>query len=478
MNKAISSLVSFYLNKKYISLEDVPYCTNQVAQLINNIDCEFVEVEPNLYDSLEIIINCAVEKQIISDITFEKEILESKITNIFVSRPSIINEKFKKMDNKQAREWFLNLGIDTNYIKYHDLQNNISYVSNKSKGDLQVTINLSKPEKDPREIAMLKDVKTSSCPACCLCEENVGFVGSINQAARSNHRVIPIMLNNRDFLFQFSPYMYYDEHCIVIQKEHCDMVTDDNTVLDQLDFVEKFPGYFIGTNADIPIVGGSILNHNHYQGGNKKFPLDLANTKAILLDDEVKVSYLDWYLTTLKIESKNKEAVSNYVNKLREAWNSFENKSINIFNSGENRHNAINTITRYEDGIYSVLVILRNNKTSDEFPFGMFHPPVNLHHIKKENIGLIEAMGLAILPGRLKEEIEEIKKEILGKESNVSEHHMSWANELLTSYENSDIDIFMQDKLASKFEDVLKCCNVLKYANNDIEILENLLRRV
>lgn len=473
MNNHISSLVNYYISKNYISESDAIYCTNQVASLINFFEIEYNKNEvPELYTSLEGIINYAIKNNQIENFVYEKEILESKITNIFIDRPSVIQNSFDSKEITAAYTDFYNMGVDTNYIKVNDLKRNIHYKKCIEGKPIEISINLAKPEKDPKEIEKLKHIKSTSYPKCLLCNENVGFSGSATSPARSNHRVISLSLNNQDWLFQYSPYSYYNYHCILIEKNHSNMYVTDNTIKVQLDFVDKFKNFFIGNNASLPIIGGSILNHNHFQGGIYNFPIDTVESLFKISEEEIEIEYLDWYLATLKITSKSKDKLIERLNKIRSNWEEYSNSEINIFNQ---QNNSLNYITRKQGDCYEVLVILRNNRTNEEFEHGIYHPTPNYFHIKKENIGLIEAMGLAILPARLIEELDDVKQFILNNKDISNSSHYDWAIELKECYNKEDIDTYIDDAVARRFVDILKCCNVLRYCNDIETIIKDII---
>ncbi len=467
MNKVISSLVNYYLAENYIEKQDTIYCTNRIAAILK-IDVVIYDknVKGSLYDSLENLIDYAVNCNLIADYVYEKEILEASITNVFIAKPSEVQKEFESKDIVDAYKDFYKQSVDVNYIKLKQLEKNIHYKSIIEDKPIEISINLAKPEKDPKEIAMLKDVQSTAYPKCLLCEENVGYVGSIKHPARENHRVIELDLNNEKWMFQYSPYSYYDYHSILIEKQHQDMEMNDNTIKVQLDFVDKFTNFFVGNNATLPIVGGSILNHNHFQSGIYNFPIERSNSIFKMIDGEVEVEYLDWYLTTIKLTSTSKDDITRVANNIRKSWKSFDNQNL----LGKN--NCLNYITRKTDDVYEVLVILRNNLTTEEFSNGVYHPSSNYFHLKKENIGLIEAMGLAILPARLVSELEDVKSYLVDGKNIEFSKHFEWAKYLKTIYNGENVDEFINREVAKRFVEILKCCDVLKYVENKEEVIK------
>lgn len=473
MNNDVSSLVNFFLEKNYIKSCDAIYCTNQIGAFLNT-DFEYnAQSSANLYDSLINIIDYAVENNIIEDFLYQREILEAKITNIFIDKPSIVQETFESMNIDQAYKNFYNQCVETNYIKKNDLKRNIHFIKTVEDKPIEISINLARPEKNPKEIEKLKGSVSTGYPKCQICIENVGFGGNAKNAARSNHRVIEFKLNNVDYFFQYSPYLYYDFHCILIEKLHQDMHITDETIKVEVDFVDKFEDFFVGCNAGLPIVGASILNHNHFQGGIYTFPISSSKTVYKTISNNVEVEYLDWYLTTLKFISSSKQDIINEVNRVKNNWLNYSNSNINIPSSS---NNSVNIITKKNNGVYEVLLILRNNLTNEEYPDGVYHPSSDYFHIKKENIGLIEAMGLAILPGRLKDELDSVKQYIINNKNIDESIHYQWAKQIKENYNNEDIEEYIHFELAKRFVSILKCCDVLKYSENKVDIIKEVIQ--
>lgn len=418
-----------------------------------------------------------------------KEQIETRIIDELIPRPSTIESKFRQIEQTQsieaALDWYYLLSQNTNYIKTADIARNQSWSTETEYGNLEITINLSKPEKDPLEIAKLKaqHKKTaSSYPQCLLCIENEGYNGDLNKPARQSHRMLQLNLDNQAWYFQYSPYLYYPEHSIVINQHHQDMQINQQALKNMFSFVEQIPHYLIGSNSDIPIVGGSILNHDHYQAGNYVFPLEKTTVRfsyQLAKFSNITLSYLNWPLSTLQLIG-TKHDVLNLAELIIQRWYQYNNLELGIISSSDQgvRHNAITPILRKlsgHDDNYCLYLILRNNRTSNEHPEGIFHPHHELHHIKKENIGLIEAMGLAILPGRLAAELKEIENLLLlnDVDSAVTSllfddalvKHEEWLKALYLKYplfSLNNVQQILQIEVGLKFSQVLENCGVFK----------------
>ena len=345
-------------------------------------------------------------------------------------------------------------------------------------GDIQISINLSKPEKDPKEIAKAKLAKSTGYPKCLLCKENVGYAGNMNHPARQTHRIIPLDLNGKTYNFQYSPYVYYNEHCIIFNNEHVPMVINRQTFENLFTFIEKFPHYMIGSNADLPIVGGSILTHDHYQGGRHRFPMqDASVIKEIEIKgyENIKVQMLNWPLSTLRLTADDKEVLVDLSDKILNHWINYDDVSCDILShTNDVRHNTVTPIARMDNNRYQIDIVLRNNRTNDEHPLGIFHPHAKHHHIKKENIGLIEVMGLAVLPARLKDELECLKLCLLKKKCiddlESLKKHKEWFEYLQTlEFDEQSIDEFIEKEVTKKFVSVLENAGVYKMNQKGIE---------
>lgn len=349
-----------------------------------------------------------------------RDLFDTKIMGMLVPRPSEVIKRFQalyQISPKEATDYFYKLSRDTNYIRRYRIKKDQKWTADTEFGTLDITINLSKPEKDPKAIAAAKLAKQSGYPKCLLCKENEGYAGRVNHPARQNHRIIPVTINHSDWFFQYSPYVYYNEHCIVFNAEHTPMKIEKATFGKLLDFVEQFPHYFVGSNADLPIVGGSILSHDHFQGGHYEFAMAKAPVEKELTFkgfEDVKAGIVKWPMSVIRISAPQKERLIELADKILLAWRGYTDEDAFIFAETEGEpHNTITPIARKRGNDYELDLVLRNNITTEEHPLGVYHPHAKLHHIKKENIGLIEVMGLAVLPARLKDEMAALEQAIL-----------------------------------------------------------------
>ena len=426
INKNLTELLDYAIERNLITEEDVNYVVNRILNLIGGSSYEREEYTPhsNIEEILAPILDYADAngKLEVNSITY-RDILSTDIMDCFTPMPSVVTKTFyEKYEEspKEATDWFFKLSENNNYIMTERLKKNIVWKTNtKEYGDIDLTINLSKPEKDPRDIANAKKVQQTGYPKCLLCVENVGFEGHSNHPPRSNHRIIPVEINGEKWCLQYSPYGYYNEHCILLNSEHSPMAITNETFGRLLAFVEKFPHYFIGSNADLPIVGGSILTHDHYQGGNYEFPMAKCGSRIDVKFsgyEDVEACVVDWALSTIRIASVDRFKLQELANKILVAWRAYSDEDNDILAHTDAPHNTITPIARMRNGKFELDLILRNNRTTEEHPLGIFHPHAEYHHIKKENIGLIEAMGLAVLPPRLTTEynLDDAKKEEIG----------------------------------------------------------------
>ena len=483
MNTLISRLINFACQKNMIEEADIDYSVNLLLDLFKLDSFEFVEVDEKLEictSILDEMLDAAVEKGLIENTITAKDLFDTRIMNCVMPRPSEVVTKFNtyyKEDPKKATKYFYDLSIASNYIRKNRTDKNIGFKKPVKYGNIEITINLSKPEKDPKEIVKAKLVKSSGYPKCLLCKENVGFSGDLNRAARQTHRIIPLVLDGDDYFVQYSPYVYYNEHCIVFNKKHTPMSINSNTFRHLLSFVDQFPHYMLGSNADLPIVGGSILTHDHFQGGSYHFPMEDAEviqTIALKKYPTLNVDLVRWPLSTVRVSADNKEDIVSFASDLLDAWKQYSNESVDILShTNDTPHNTITPIARMKDGKYQMDLVLRNNRTSEEYPDGIFHPHKHLHHIKKENIGLIEVMGLAILPARLKDELALLKECLLG-EKDINEYevltkHVSWFEELkANTITKENVDDIVNESLANKFSEVLENAGVFKMDDTGI----------
>ncbi len=375
-----------------------------------------------------------------------RDLFDTKIMGMLVPRPGEVIRKFNRLYKEEgaqaATDYFYKLSRDTDYIRRYRIKKDVKWTADTEYGTLDITINLSKPEKDPKAIAAAKLVKQSGYPKCLLCRENEGYAGRINHPARQNHRIIPVTINDSDWFFQYSPYVYYNEHCIVFHTEHTPMKIERATFGKLLDFVSQFPHYFVGSNADLPIVGGSILTHDHFQGGHYEFAMAKAPVEKVISFagfDDVKAGIVKWPMSVIRISCGDKERLIELADKILCAWRGYSDEAAFIFAETDGEmHNTITPIARRRGDDFELDLVLRNNITTEEHPLGVYHPHARLHHIKKENIGLIEVMGLAVLPARLKDEMAALEKALLdGADVSADEvlcKHADWVEEFLPKY--------------------------------------------
>ncbi|MBR6028235.1 MAG: UDP-glucose--hexose-1-phosphate uridylyltransferase [Clostridia bacterium] len=416
----IERLLSFAQRKGLTEAEDRPYYRNLLLDALRMDAPADLAKLPEDYagDTATPLLNtlCAIaaERGLIEDSLTAKELFSARLMGLLTPSPVRIRELFEAHMNsggpEAATDWFYDLCRACDYIRVDAIAQNIRYFSPSPVGELEITINLSKPEKDPREIAKLRSAPSVGYPRCMLCVENPGYAGRANFPARQNHRVIPLNLAGRRWYLQYSPYAYYDEHCIVFNHEHVPMRIDRGTFERLFSFVDQFPHYMLGSNADLPIVGGSILNHDHFQGGRYHFPMDKAGTRCALKTpaEGVEAEIADWPMSALRLRGTDPRALTDEAVRILDAWRSWSDPARDILAESDGTpHNTITPILRMQpDGRYCLTLVLRNNRTTAEHPLGLFHPHAELHHIKRENIGLIEVMGLFILPGRLKTELQ------------------------------------------------------------------------
>ena len=416
------------------------YLTNRVLALVGD---GVLEVETDQDDLIELkdqLVEEAVRLETIEDSQAAREILGADLMDLVTPCPSQVNRDFWNtyaQSPEQTIADFYQLSQKNDYIKLKAIAKNIAYRVPSDYGELEITINLSKPEKDPKEIAAAKLVKSSNYPQCQLCMENEGYHGRVNHPARSNHRIIRFDISGQEWGFQYSPYAYFNEHCIFLDSKHRPMAISRQSFERLLAIVEQFPGYFAGSNADLPIVGGSILTHDHYQGGRHVFPMEVAPIQKNFTFagfETVKAGIVQWPMSVIRLTSDSKDELTNLAEKILLAWRQYSDSSVQVLaESNGTPHHTITPIARKRDGQFELDLVLRDNQTSPEHPDGIYHPHKDVQHIKKENIGLIEVMGLAILPPRLKEEVEQVAAYLVGKDVSVADYHQEWADELKES---------------------------------------------
>ncbi|MFS9015106.1 UDP-glucose--hexose-1-phosphate uridylyltransferase [Streptococcus infantis] len=417
------------------------YLTNRVLALVGD---GVLDVETDQDDLIELkdqLVEEAVRLGTIEDSQTAREILGADLMDLVTPCPSQVNRDFwdtYAQSPEQAIADFYQLSQKNDYIKLKAIAKNIAYRVPSDYGELEITINLSKPEKDPKEIAAAKLVKSSNYPQCQLCMENEGYHGRVNHPARSNHRIIRFDISGQEWGFQYSPYAYFNEHCIFLDSQHRPMAISRQSFERLLAIVEQFPGYFAGSNADLPIVGGSILTHDHYQGGRHVFPMEVAPIQKNFTFEgfeAVKAGIVQWPMSVIRLTSDSKEDLTELADKILLAWRQYSDPSVQVLaESNGTPHHTITPIARKRDGQFELDLVLRDNQTSPKHPDGIYHPHKDVQHIKKENIGLIEVMGLAILPPRLKEEVEQVAAYLVGEDVSVADYHQEWADELKESH--------------------------------------------
>ena len=449
------------------------YLTNRVLALVGDGVLD-VETDPdNLIDLKDQLVEEAVCMETIEDSLAAREILGADLMDLVTPCPSQVNRDFWNtyaQSPEQAIADFYQLSQKNDYIKLKAIAKNIAYRVPSDYGELEITINLSKPEKDPKEIAAAKLVKSSNYPQCQLCMENEGYHGRVNHPARSNHRIIRFDISGQEWGFQYSPYAYFNEHCIFLDSKHRPMAISRQSFERLLAIVEQFPGYFAGSNADLPIVGGSILTHDHYQGGRHVFPMEVAPLQKSFTFagfETVKAGIVQWPMSVIRLTSDSKEDLTELADKILLAWRQYSDPSVQVLaESNGTPHHTITPIARKRDGQFEVDLVLRDNQTSPEHPDGIYHPHKDVQHIKKENIGLIEVMGLAILPPRLKEEVEQVATYLVGEDVLVADYHQEWADELKESHPDlTDKDQalnIVQESVGKIFARVLEDAGVYK----------------
>ena len=429
MELALSQLIEYAVRKNWLKDEDRVWASNRILEALQADGFDgLVPADgelPPIQEILDRLCRYAFEHGVIDgDSATYFDLFDTKLMGLLIPRPSEITEEFYRRyesSPEEATDWYYEFSGDTNYIRRDRIAKDRKWTVDTEYGTIDITINLSKPEKDPKAIAAAGKAKASGYPKCLLCAENEGYAGRLDHPARQNHRVIPISIGGKDFFLQYSPYVYYNEHCIVFNKEHIPMHIDRQAFTNLLDFVTLFPHYFIGSNADLPIVGGSVLSHDHYQGGNYEFAMARAGVEkefSVPGFEDVKAGIVKWPMSVIRISSKDKERLTDLAVLILDKWRAYDDESAFIFHETEGeQHSTVTPIARRRGEAYEMDLVLRNNITTEENPLGVFHPHADKHHLKKENIGLIEVMGLAVLPARLKGELEagHLTEEEIGK---------------------------------------------------------------
>lgn len=476
----IAKLVQYGLNKHLIEPEDKIYTVNQYLEIFKLDDYEEPKVPAGEIDLEEILTKLtdeAYDRYIIkSNDVVTRDLFDTKLMGVLVPRPSRVIQDFREKYEKSpeaATEFFYKFSQDTDYIRRYRVKKDWKWTADSPYGTIDITVNLSKPEKDPRAIAAAKNAAQSCYPKCQLCMENEGYAGRMNHPARQNHRVIPVTVNGSRWGFQYSPYVYYNEHCIVFNGEHVPMKIDRTAFVKLFDFVRQFPHYFLGSNADLPIVGGSILSHDHFQGGHYQFAMADAKIEkhyTVKGFEDVETGILNWPLSVLRIRSKDENRLIDMADHILNVWRNYSDENAHIYaQTGGEPHNTITPIARKTGETYELDLTLRNNITTAEHPLGLFHPHEQYHHIKKENIGLIEVMGLAVLPSRLKNEME-LLADCLVKGTPIEEEeslrkHVDWVEQFVPKYKEinkENVMDILKEEIGQVFVKVLEDAGVYK----------------
>ena len=482
MKSLIDALVSYAVEKALIAPEDKIWAFNRLLEVLQLDSAESCTVPLPPEDAelpsalLDLMTDDAVRRGLIDGGPVSRDLFDTKLMGVLTPAPHEVRRTFASLYAQSpalATDWYYAFSQDTNYIRRDRIAKDVKWLYDGEYGTLEVTINLSKPEKDPKAIAAARNAPQTGYPLCQLCQENEGYAGRINHPARQNHRLIPLTINGSSWFFQYSPYVYYNEHCILLNSKHIPMKIDEACFRKLFDFVKQFPHYNIGSNADLPIVGGSILSHDHFQGGRHEFPMAKATVEIPVCFkgyEDVTAGIVKWPMSVIRLSGPQSERLIALAVKILARWRTYTDEEAFIFAETEGTpHNTLNPIVRKRGENYELDLVLRNNITTEEHPLGVYHPHAKLHHIKKENIGLIEAMGLAILPGRLKTELDELREAILaGKDlygDDATCKHADWAYELMARHactpENS-VAILRQE-VGKVFEEVLEDAGVYKH---------------
>lgn len=448
-NQAIAQLISYALEKRLIQPEDRMWTVNTLLEALALDGCALPEELPpagELSAALEALLDDAVERGVLKENTVTyRDLLDTRLMGILTPRPSQVIGQFRSLYRQapeKATDWYYQFSQDTNYIRRDRIARDVQWKVETEYGQLDITINLSKPEKDPKAIAAARNLPASAYPRCQLCAENEGYAGRVNHPARQNHRIIPITINGSPWYLQYSPYVYYNEHCICLNREHTPMKIDRACFGKLLDFVRQFPHYFVGSNADLPIVGGSILAHDHFQGGRYTFAMERASVETPFTFpgyEDVCAGIVKWPMSVVRLTCADPERLIDLADKILLSWRSYTDREAMILaETGGEPHNTITPIARRRGEAYELDLVLRNNLTTPEHPLGLYHPHAELHHIKKENIGLIEVMGLAVLPARLKAELAAVADKLVSgedlRDDPLTASHADWAEEFRNRY--------------------------------------------
>ena len=496
ISKGIGMLLQYGQQTGLLDAEDKIYAANLLLDVMKEDEYDEPDLagEPvDLERTLGLLLDCAAEKGLLEhDSVVYRDLFDTRLMNCLMPRPGEVRRTFWQEYEKSpeaATDYYYKLSQDSDYIRRYRIARDVKWVTKTKYGSLDITINLSKPEKDPKAIAAAKQAKQSGYPKCLLCKENEGYAGRANHPARENHRIIPLTINNSQWGFQYSPYVYYNEHCIVFNGEHVPMKIDHDAFVKLFDFIKLFPHYFLGSNADLPIVGGSILSHDHFQGGNYRFAMaDAKMERRFSLEgyEDVEAGIVYWPLSVLRTRCKDVDRLISVADRVLAAWRVYTDEQAFVFAETDGEpHNTITPIARKSGEYFELDLVLRNNITTEEFPLGVYHPHQNLHHIKKENIGLIEVMGLAVLPSRLKEELALLADYIVEgrpvRENETIEKHADWVEEFLPRYgevTRENVEEILRREVGLVFEQVLEDAGVYKCTPEGREAFARFLRGV
>ena len=474
----IKALVGFAVSHLLIEESDTVYCTNSILQLLkkDSFDSACPEAKGELNELLDALCDYAAKNGIIEDSVTYRDLFDTAVMGVLTPRPSQVIDKFNSLyaeSPEKATDYYYKFSGDTNYIRRDRIAKIQKWQYASDYGTIDITVNLSKPEKDPKAIAAAKNAPQSGYPKCQLCRESEGYAGRVDFPARQNHRIIPITIDNSNWFMQYSPYVYYNEHCIVFNGKHTPMKIDKAAFSKLLEFVTLFPHYFVGSNADLPIVGGSILSHEHFQGGRYEFAMERAPIETGISFagfENIRAGIVKWPMSTIRLQSADRESLVELADRILTGWRAYSDETAFIFAETDGvPHNTITPIARRRGDMYELDLVLRNNITTDDHPLGVFHPHAELHHIKKENIGLIEVMGLAVLPPRLKPELEALADALVnGKDLRANEltaSHADWAESFAVNYseinEENAMDI-IKAEVGKVFAAVLEHAGVFK----------------
>ena len=486
INSLIAQLVQYGKEKGLVAKEDEIYTINRLLEILHLDEYKetVCEEEMKLEDILAQIMDWAYENGVMQENSVVyRDLFDTKLMGALVPAPSVVIKKFRELykeSPKKATDFYYDFSCNTDYIRRYRIAKDRKWKAETEYGTLDITINLSKPEKDPKAIAAAKNAKQSAYPKCLLCKENEGYAGRIDHPARQSHRIMPVEIDGKPWGFQYSPYVYYNEHCILFNKEHTPMKIDESAFRKQLDFIRQFPHYFIGSNADLPIVGGSILAHEHFQGGHYEFAMERAGIKKEITIpgfEQIEAGIVNWPMSVIRIRHTDAGLLVKAASHILESWRKYTDEDFFIYAQTDGEpHNTITPIARMRDGKYEFDLVLRNNITTKEHPLGVFHPHQELHHIKKENIGLIEVMGLAVLPARLKNEMKRLGEFIVaGKDISSDEElakHADWVETFIGSYDSvtqENVEEILQKEIGEVFKKVLEHAGVYKNTKQGME---------